>query len=390
MMPDRSAGIEQPLVAELLRVRILEAPLTSVVPMSFSSLRARRVCLVEVHADGAVGVGESWINYPDWVVSERIATLSEGVAGVLLGSDVRDPSASLRRLSAALLPLGRQWGAPGPIWQAISGVELALWDLAGKVTSRAVAELLANGTPRSTVPAYASGVGPTDVEVLCERALSLGLGAIKVKLGFGYETDAETLRTARDVCGDDIRLLADANQAWDLATAIDMSTVLKAHRVEWIEEPLAGNAVADLEEFAERTGLPVATGENVYGLDAFAEYVQSPAVRQVQPDVSKTGGLAVAAAVADFAAEAGVGVSPHCYGGALCLAASVHLGGAFDQVDWVELDVRDNPLRSDLLSSPLVVRDGVVQVPTHAGLAGELDPDVVRQYQVYQADRKRP
>ncbi len=375
------------LVAELVRVRILEAPLDEVVPMSFSALRARRVCLVEVHAGGAVGVGESWVNYPDWVAAERLATLCDGAAPVVLGCDVSEPARVHARLVEALRPLGRQWGAPGPIWQAISGIDLAVWDLAGRVRGRPVSALLGGAGVRTRVPAYGSGVGPTDVEALCRQAVEAGLPAIKVKVGFGRERDTATLEAARAASGPGMRIFADANQAWDLDEAVRMCGLLREYAVEWVEEPLDGDDPELLAQLVDRTGLPVSTGENVYCAGSFTPYVASGALAQIQPDVCKAGGLTVARQVVEAARTTRTRVSPHCYGGAVGIAASLQLARAYDEVEWIELDVRPNPLRTRLLREPVRIEDGGLVVPGGPGLGSALDPVTVDRFQVAERER---
>ncbi len=373
--------------AECLRVTVLSAPLDEDVPMSFGSLTDRRVCLVEVHAGGLVGLGESWINYPAWAARERLATLCDGIAPLLLGQDVSDPALVQQALTRRLLPVGRQWGAPGPIWQAISAVDLALWDLRGKVAGRSVGQLLDGGATARGVAAYASGVGPTDVERLCESALDQGMTAVKAKIGFGVERDQSTLRQARSVLGDAAQLFADANQAWDLREAAVMCDVMAPYDVAWLEEPLEGDDLDDLEKLSAETSIPLATGENVYGVPAFDRYVDSSAIQTIQPDLAKCGGLTMGSHVTERAAGSNTAVAPHCYGGAVGIAASLQLAAASPSVQWVEFDVRDNPLRSELLTSPLRLEDGALAVPSGVGLGVELDDAVVRRYRTHVEER---
>ncbi|WP_245580355.1 mandelate racemase/muconate lactonizing enzyme family protein [Arthrobacter castelli] len=375
------------LIAERVRVRILEVPITSIVPMSFSALTARRMCLVEVHADGLTGIGESWINYPDWAAEERIATVLQGAADMVLGADVSDPEAVTNRIASRLSGVGRQWGAPGPISQAISGIDLALWDLVAKRSGQPVHRMLTEGAVRDSVPAYASGVGPTDIVELCERAIERGFRAVKAKVGFGRETDQTTLDTINKVCGGEMRIFADANQAWDLHEAIEMSHLMASCGVEWLEEPIAGNHLGDLERFHEATSLPVATGENNYGYDEFLNYVRSPAVRYIQPDPAKCGGLTAAVRIAQVAQGTSCAVAPHWYGGALGLAAAVQLGAAYSNVDWIELDIRDNPLRTEIPARPWSLENGSLVVPQYPGLMGELNEEVRDAFQIKEAER---
>lgn len=420
------------LPVECVRISVLTAPLEDQVPMSFGGLQARQVCVVQVCAGGLEGMGESWINYPPWAPAERMATLTQGVAPRLIGMDAADPAGVLDGLAAALLPVGRQAGAPGVIWQALSGVDIAMWDLAAQAAGRPVHELLrpasspaaaqnhprprwdrsgnehsgivrsgdnqsGTGGPgarsadtasthcgsRTHIAAYASGVGPTAVTSCCESALRQGLTAVKAKIGFGPDRDAEILRTARDMIGPRRRLFADPNQAWDLDTAITMLPTLAKYGVEWLEEPLAGDDLTDLEHLANAGSPDIATGENVYELAEFARRAASPGIEILQPDLAKSGGLSVGRQVAEHASAGGTVVAPHCYSSAIGLAAAAQLGAAYPVVDWLELDVRDNPLRTDLLTQPLSLDDGALRVPAGAGLGIELDPVVLDRFRTH-------
>lgn len=416
------------LLVERVRVSVLTAPLENQVPMSFGGLQARQVCVVQVCAGGLEGTGESWINYPPWAPAERMATLTRGVAPQLIGRDAADPSGALNELAAALLPVGRQAGATGVIWQALSGVDIAMWDLAAQALGCPIHELLRtastpgaalrhprarsdqscsgesgadpSGTSRRSgarsadtadsdggsaapIPAYASGVGPTAVTSCCEYALRQGLTAVKAKIGFGPERDAEILRTARDMIGPRGRLFADPNQAWDLDTAVTMVPTLAKYGVEWLEEPLAGDRLEELEQLADEGSPDIATGENVYELAEFARRATSPGIKILQPDLAKSGGLSVGRRVAEHAGAGGTVVAPHCYSSAIGLAAAAQLGAAYPVVDWLELDVRDNPLRTDLLTQPLSLDDGALRVPAGPGLGIELDPGVLKRFRTH-------
>jgi L-alanine-DL-glutamate epimerase-like enolase superfamily enzyme len=224
---------------------------------------------------------------------------------------------------------------------------------------------------------YASSLGPRGVTEQAERCRQAGFGAVKVKLGFGAEHDLGILREARAACGPDVDIYADANQGWSLDEAIGFGPALRDHDVRWVEEPVRGNDLADLERFHERTGLPVATGENVYRGRGFWPYIDSPAVRVLQPDISKTGGLSEVFAICQLAAARDKLVIPHLYGGALAFAATLQLAGCGPQVQALEYDVRDNPLRDPLLASPPVPARGVLSIPDGPGLGVPLDHQAV-------------
>lgn len=374
---------------ERLTISILSAPVDGVVPMSFGALTNRRVCIVEIDAGGVSGIGESWLNYPGWSHAERLATFTDGIAPLVLGLDAGDPPGVLAALCARLLPVGRQAGAIGPIWQALSGVDIALWDIAGKLAGKPVYQLLGGTAARCAVPAYASGVGPTDVDALCELAITGGYPAVKTKVGFGEDRDRATLSTARKAIGADVELFADANQAWNVDSARDAITMLAEYGVCWIEEPLAGDRVEDLQKLAAEAELPIATGENVYGVEDFDARNGSGAVSLIQPDLAKSGGFTIAREVAESARRSGIRVAPHCYSSGVGIAASAQFGAAFDHVDWIEMDVRPNPLRSELLTRGPREVAGSLELSTAPGLGIELNPETMRRFRIHREEFTR-
>lgn len=347
--------------------------------MSFGVLGRRAMALVEIRcSDGSTGYGESWINYPSWAGIERRATITEGVAPLLVGKNPDDVIALHDELVRALAPLGRQWGAPGPISQAISGADIALWDRYGRVSKRPLCQLL-GGVVRERVPVYASSLGPTDVAEHAAACREQGFNLVKLKVGFGREVDEANLAAAREALGDRADLAADANQRWSLDEALTMAGALQRAGVVWIEEPIAGSPLPDVEKFYGRTGLPVALGENLYLRSAFEPYIASPAVQVLQPDVSKSGGITELVAICEAAHAAGKTVMPHLYGGALAFAASLQLAACCAAIERVEYDVRSNPLRDPLLRNAPVQVGGMLTIPMGPGLGVDLDLTAVRR-----------
>lgn len=366
---------------ERATLTVLSAPVEDPVQMSFSQLSARNMVLVELEADGLTGVGESWVNYPAWAVTERLATLEQGVLPLLGGVDVTDPARVQQQLHGRLERVARQWGAPGPVWQALSAVDIALWDLRARALDVPVAALLGEADPASQVSVYASGVGPTDVEELCKAAIAAGMSAVKARVGFGRDRDEETLSRVRASVPAGTQLLVDANQAWTVAEAREFCGWAADYDVAWLEEPVWGNGLTDLCALSRDVAVPLACGENLYGLDEFSRYATSGAVGMIQPDLTKSGGFTIAERLMRQLPE-GVVASPHCYGGAIVTAASVQLAAAFRAAAWVELDVHPNPLRESLVSGGMRPGGGVIEVPRQPGLGVVLDRDVMDRYLV--------
>lgn len=363
-----------------IRVRTLKAPLEQPVVMACGQITARTSVLLELErADGLVGIGESWVNHPHWASAERMATLIDGVAPLLLGEDAGHVSALHAKLIRALSGPVRQWGGQALLLQAISGVDIALWDLAGKSLGVGVAELL-GGRFRDRVPAYASGLGPDDVEQAASGCIEDGWSALKVRVGFDPDLDRSNLRAARRALGPDAMMAADANQAWRPGEARRMAGLLQETGVAWIEEPIAGATRDQLDAFASLTGITVALGENLAGSDAFLPYLGSSDRFLLQPDITKVGGFSHAWPVCQLAGATGAAVAPHYYGGAIGWAATLQLAAACTAVEVVEYDIRPNPLRDNLLTQRPGVGEGMVEVPAGPGLGVTLDWDLVDSY----------
>lgn len=355
---------------ESVRCRIFRAPADDGVAMSFAPLAHRVMAVVVVElGDGQRGVGESWVNYPSWAWRERVATVEDGVAPLLRGRTFDDPVRAHDLMTARLTPLGRQWGAPGPVQQAISAVDTALWDIAARHAGLSLADVL-GGSAVTELPVYGSSLGPSGVTETARYCRELGLNAVKVKLGFGHERDAANLRTARDVLGEDVHLFGDANQAWSLDEALEMVPVLRAAGVEWLEEPLHGDRVDELTILRREGGIALATGENLYGAAAFEPYINSDAVDIVQPDVSKVGGPTEYVRVYALAAANGTTVNPHLYNGAVATAATLQVAAALP-ARLIEWDVRSNPMRAGV--EHLLTDHGTVRVPNGPGLGVDID-----------------
>lgn len=354
------------------------------VRLSFGSMRARHLVVVIVELDdGTIGVGETWTNFPAWAPRERALTLDEGLRPLVRGRQVGDVAAFTRDLLAELAPLARHWGAWGPVYQAVSGLDIALWDAVGRRERVSVAELVARssgcagGPPAEAVSVYASGLGPERVVETAAASYAAGVRTVKLKVGFGFETDAANLRALRRAYPD-VAIAVDANQAWTVGEAMRYAPLLSEMACLWVEEPLATEMAAPLADLARRLPAPVAFGENAYGLPLLAELARREAVQILQPDVTKTGGVSTALGVYDVADDHGLRVVPHFLGGAIGQIASAHLVAGRDPGGLLEMDANPNPFRQRALRAPLAFGDGALSVPAGPGLGIELDVDWLR------------
>lgn len=370
-----------------VRTLTLSCPLPVPVVMSFGRMTDRVNTLILVETDeGLTGVGETWTNYPSWAPQERRQTVEHGLKPLLLGQDPLDVAGLSRRMLTTLMRsgAGRQWGAKGPLHQAVSGAEMALWDLAGKHYGLPVYRLL-GGKCLDRIQAYASGLGPDRYENHVTDALSRGYRAFKLKVGFGLEKDLANLKTMRGLIGPDARLMIDANQGWrDAAEAVSHLKRYADFGLEFIEEPVPADQIEDLAAVRRAGILPVAGGENVYGRDGFRKVLEADALDLVQPDVTKVGGLCESRAVCDMALAWDKPYAPHMFGTAVGLAASLHLLAAVPGGRIMEVDSTVNPFMNELLDDPFFAfEDGCfVLAKEKPGLGFELNAAVVSRYGV--------
>ncbi|WP_273484022.1 mandelate racemase/muconate lactonizing enzyme family protein [Desulforamulus ruminis] len=353
----------------------LSVPLDKPIETSFGTMKYRNGCLLRLEtAEGMIGWGESWINYPGWGLQERMATLT-AVCEVLLELGSTEPRRVYQQLVQRFALVARQWGAIGPIAQSISAVDLALWDITAKAAGRPVYGLFKKNPKPISV--YASGIGPYDVAGFLSRAKAAGFTAAKIKVGFGEEIDLNNLLDARRVWGEQT-LMLDANQGWSLGQALGMVQKLESFQPYWLEEPLPADDLTGVMKLAHSTTIPLALGENLYG-QGFVDFISTGAIHFIQPDLAKAGGLSAALEVTDKAVEHNVTALPHIFGTALSNVVGAHYAAIVD-APWLEFDANPNPLREHLLEEPLVIRNGKFLVPESAGWGVTINQQFLKEY----------
>lgn len=340
----------------------------------------RVLCLIEITADnGLTGYGESWLNFPAWGPRERAGTIEEGVKPVLIGENPEHVLALNDKLWRHLTRIGLQWGSPGAISQAISGADLALWDLAGKLVGLPVCRMV--GERGAPVPVYASGLGPIVDEEVVRWHQDRGVQAFKLKIGFNPDQDLRELRRLRKMVGAEALVMADANQAWQAREAMTMADRLQEFNLRWLEEPVAASDLPGSIRVAQHSPVPIAAGENLYGLRTFVDWMDAGGLHVVQPDLTKVGGFSRAYTVARMAEAWGIPYAPHFLGSGLGLLATAHLFAAVPGGLIVELDSNPNRLRTSLFHGGLTIEQGHLVLPAGVGWGLDFDWDVLRDHE---------
>jgi D-galactarolactone cycloisomerase len=362
----------------LVRVEahVFRTPIKDPVRTSFGTMTERAAVFVRVEdSDGAHGWGEVWCNFPNPSAEYRARLFTDIVAARALGRSLDDTVALWNEIDGALHVLRIQSGDPGGFSSAAAGLDMALHDLCARKLGRPLWQAL-GGVDGSPVPVYASGINPGANAVdTVARMRDAGYRAFKIKVGFGEATDLASLRPAAANLKLGERLMVDANQAWDLATAKAIMPKLAEFSLRWIEEPLmADRPAAEWAELAAVAPTRLAAGENMRGAFQFQEAIDSGLFGILQPDLAKWGGHSGCLPVAKAALAAGWSYCPHYLGGALGLMHSLHLLAAVRGPGMLEVDANANPLREGLLQDHFTVSNGAVSLPAGPGLG--LEPDL--------------
>lgn len=345
--------------------------------------------VIKVHTDeGIVGIGEV-DSAPEAVKALVDAPGSHAIAnslhGLLVGEDPLDVERLWQKMYVGLIYIGRR----GIALHALSGIDIALWDIKGKVEGKPISELL-GGARRDRVRAYASMLMPETTEEVAERVGALcNDGFTAVKLGWGplgqdAANDVRLVTAAKEAAGDcDILIDAGHGYAGDAKRAIGVARELERLEIFWLEEPFLPDEYEAYAELADAVDIRVAAGEQDTTVWGFRELIERGRVDLVQPDVTRCGGITELLRIGELAREHGVETVPHAWKSGIIKAASLHVNAVLPDGQLQEYCVADTPINQTLVKERMPVGDdGCIMVPTGPGLGIELDEDVLERYRV--------
>jgi D-galactarolactone cycloisomerase len=336
------------------------------------TVTSRVTSLVRVHTDGPhTGIGAAY-SHPDLVKLIVECHLAPHLVG-------RDP-ADVEELWGLMYELTRWYGRKGAAMSALGGVDIALWDLRGKSAGKPLYELL--GGDRNRVPAYASGLFWTDdVNELSKEAahhVANGFQRVKMRLGRDPDYDLAAVDAARRGAGQRNDVIVDGSHRYSPERAEWMGKELAARDVFWFEEPFPPEELDAYVALRPRVEVPLAAGENDFGVQGFRELIRADAVDIVQPDCCRAGGITECLRIGRMAEEADLQVGTHTWSDAVALMANAHLVAALPNGLTVEVDQTGNPFIDELLAEPLRIEDGLLALGG-PGLGVELDERVVER-----------
>jgi D-galactarolactone cycloisomerase len=368
-------------IAADVHAMVFRAPIERPVVTSFGTMHERPMVLVRVEDDeGAVGWGEVWCNFPGCGAEHRARLVETVLAPLLRGRTIDEPPSVFEALTRATRILALQSGEPGPIAQAIAGIDIALWDLLARRRGMPLWRLL--GGESGTISVYASGINPDAPERLAADKHAAGFRAFKLKVGFGADRDSFNLAAMRSALGAEAMLMADANQAWNAEAALAMVQNLREFGLRWLEEPLAADAPWEVWRSLAEAGIPLAAGENLAGAEAFDAALSEGALAVVQPDLAKWGGFSGCLPVARRIRAAGLTFCPHYLGGGIGLLASAHLLAAAGGGGMLEVDANENLLRTHFAEALERPAEGRCTISDAPGLGPPPDLGALREFRV--------
>ena len=308
--------------------------------------------LVRVHTDtGVSGLGEavSCSHVARAVIeAPRSAPFRHGLDAIAAGLDPRDHTEVLDALEQ-----GTGWYGPdGVVRHAIGAVDMALWDIRGKIEEVPVRRLL-NAAAADSLPCYASVYCPGSVEEVA---------------------------AAREALGPEALLMIDVGRVWDVETTLQRAERLQRYDLHWLEEPLPPRDFAGYERLTSSSPIAIAAGEALTALSDFDQLVTSAHIDVVQPDLGHAGGITGAQKIAEMAQASGARLVPHAFGTGVVLAASANWAVAHDTV--TEHTRSTSPLARDLVRHDIRFEDGQLRLPDEPGLGVELDEDVLSRYRI--------
>ena len=345
-----------------------------------SPRRGQHITLVEITAENGVsGYGECF-GIPDARYTAQY--VEEYFKPMLIDKDPMD----IERLWDGMMFCAQGIGnTAGPMMEAISGIDIALWDLKGKLLNKPVHELL-GAKKRDRIYCYATPImlfeKPEQTVARALELLDMGFSAIKLKVGRGIKQDLLHLEAVRKAVPSTVRILLDNNCGYDgkVDEAIEFSNAAKDYDVFWFEEPVSPDDLAAYARIRENTSIPMATGENDFTFNGFKRLIDSGSIEYIMPNLGRAGGISGVVKINRYASQHGVKLSPHGVNSGIGILAAISVMSVFENATIFEANQLLNPLRHELMKNQFEYADGYIHVDDEPGLGIDIDWRTVRKY----------
>lgn len=373
-----------------IKTHVLSTPLDVEFAFSMGWVQRRSTMIVElITDDGITGWGESLchgLQPPDIA-----ATIVESaLKPLVVGEDPFDVDVLWERMYNRTRPFGQKGAVPN----AISAIDIAIWDCLGRALNKPIHKLL-GGAYRTEVQPYATGfyrrpgvTYPDDAIGEARRHMSKGFTAMKLKIGFGVEDDIHYVRSVREAIGPEPLLMVDANHAYNVGAARRLLKAFEPARIHWFEEPISPEDIDGYKELKNLTDIYLAAGENEFTKIGFREWIARRAVDILQPDICAAGGFTECRKIAALAQAWHTPIIPHVWASGIGLAASLQWLATLPPAPlalkpiepMLEYDQSAHPFRQDLIFGAITMQGGRVRIPDGPGLGVEIDRRVLERY----------
>ncbi|QQY83283.1 mandelate racemase/muconate lactonizing enzyme family protein [Tamlana sp. s12] len=347
----------------------------------------RCICVVKVTAsNGQYGWGEGY--GPATVLASGIKLLEPHV----IGKNPLENEVIWNHMYRKTLDFARR----GILVASMSAIDIAIWDLKGKILNLPVSTLL-GGAHRNKIQPYATGLYFTDhnnpardFEEEAKLYISQGFKAMKMKVGLGIKQDIENVRKMREYIGPDIKLMVDSNHAYTLREATELARKIEQYDIGWFEEPISPEFYSQYNELRQKTTIPISGGECEYLRFGFQQLIENKSVDIIQPDICASGGLTEAKRIGALASANGVDIIPHTWGTSIGIHVALHFIANIESVPGrmyqpnflIEYDQTENGLREKLTYPAIEMKGGYIEVPNRPGLGIDVDEAVLKEFSI--------
>ncbi|MEO6321485.1 MAG: mandelate racemase/muconate lactonizing enzyme family protein [Polaromonas sp.] len=374
-----------------IKTHVLSTPLDEPFAFSMGWVSRRSTMIVELLTDeGVTGWGEALCHglQPPEIAASIVQT---ALKPIVIGQDPFDVDVLWERMYNRTRPFGQKGAVPN----AISAVDIAIWDCMGRALGKPVHKLL-GGAYRTEVQPYATGfyrreggVYPDEAADEARRHVSKGFSAMKLKIGFGLEEDIAYIRTVRDAIGPGPKIMVDANHAYTVGAARRLLKAIEPAHIHWFEEPISPEDIDGYKELKNLTDIYIAAGENEFTKFGFREWISRRAVDILQPDICSAGGFTECRKISALAQAWHTPIVPHVWASGIGLAASLQFVATLPPAPlalypiepMLEYDQSAHPFRQDLIHGAITMNvNGMVSIPDGPGLGIEVNRDILERY----------
>ena len=290
----------------------------------------------------------------------------------------------------------RPYGQGGSAVNAISGVDIALWDVIGKTLNKPIHSLI-GGAFRTEVAPYATGFYrvangkyPEDAIKEAHDYVDSGFEAFKLKIGFGIEEDIEFIRSIRNAIGGNVKIMADANGVYNTAAARRIIMETEECNLYFLEEPLAPEDIGGYQQIKNLSKTFIAAGEQLFGKMNYRQWLAGNALDIIQPDLCSSGGITECKKIAAMAQAYNTMIIPHVWGSGIGISASLQFIASLPTTPlslnplqpMLEYDQSSHPFRKDLICDGIKMENGKVQIPNKPGIGVDVNRAIIDRYKI--------